>query len=63
MISRVQWFLIKILLKGDITMMALLLAQRIILGKLEFSAVPTSLKAAVSEILTDSGLAPLIDEG
>ena len=36
-------------------MMALLLAQRVILMKLEFEAVPVSLKPLVYEHLTDSG--------
>ena len=34
-------------------MMALLFAQRVILGKTEFSAVPAKLKAQVAEILID----------
>ncbi|WP_281257734.1 hypothetical protein [Paenibacillus donghaensis] len=38
-------------------MIALFLAQRVILGKLAFSAVPTeALKTQVKVILTDSGL-------
>ncbi|WP_201261907.1 hypothetical protein MHH70_18330 [Metasolibacillus sp. FSL H7-0170] len=37
-------------------MMALLLAQRVILMKLEFDAVPTSLKLQVYEHLEDSGV-------
>ncbi|WP_342471651.1 hypothetical protein MHH70_12600 [Metasolibacillus sp. FSL H7-0170] len=37
-------------------MMALLLAQRVILVKLEFEAVPTSLKPQVYEHLHDSGV-------
>lgn len=43
-------------LNGDEVMMALLLAQRIILGKLEFSAVPSTLKLQVYEILKESGV-------
>lgn len=38
-------------------MMALLLAQRIILGKLTFKEVPSSLKDQVYEILDESGVA------
>ena len=34
-------------------MMAMLFAQRVILGKTEFSAVPEKLKAQVAEILID----------
>lgn len=48
----------KILIKllGDEDMMALLLAQRVILGKTEFSEVPNSLKPGVYEHLKDSGV-------
>ncbi len=42
--------------KGEIEMMALLLAQRVILGKLEFKDVPASLKPQVYEHLVDSGV-------
>ncbi|MFO1442780.1 hypothetical protein KDN24_06075 [Bacillus sp. Bva_UNVM-123] len=37
-------------------MMALLLAQRVILGKLEFNAVPETLKPQAYEHLNDSGV-------
>lgn len=37
--------------------MALLLAQRIILGNLEFEQVPSTLKPQVYEILDESGVA------
>ncbi|MCT6925408.1 hypothetical protein [Metasolibacillus sp.] len=37
-------------------MMALLLAQRVILMKLEFEAVPSTLKPQVYEHLADSGV-------
>ena len=49
----------KFLLKlcGGETMMALLLAQRIILGKLDFVDVPSTLKPQVYEILDESGVA------
>lgn len=54
----IRSFLYKILIKllGDDDMMALLLAQRVILGKLEFEAVPNSLKPQVYEDLKDSGV-------
>lgn len=50
---------IKILIKllGDEDMMALLLAQRVILEKMGFGAVPSSLKPGVYEHLKDSGVA------
>lgn len=50
--------IIKILLKivGDDEMMALLLAQRVILGKMGFHEVPDSLKPQVYEHLKDSGV-------
>lgn len=50
--------LTKILIKllGDEEMMALLLAQRVILEKMEFKDVPNSLKPAVYEHLVDSGV-------
>ncbi|QOY37987.1 CD1375 family protein [Anaerobacillus isosaccharinicus] len=37
-------------------MMAMLFAQRVILGKTEFKDVPESLKPAVYEHLVDSGV-------
>jgi hypothetical protein len=51
-------FLIQILIKllGDDEMMTLLLAQRVILGKMEFNAVPESLKPQVYDHLKDSGV-------
>lgn len=51
-------FLIQLLNKilGDEDMMALLLAQRVILDKLEFEAVPSTLKPQVYEHLKDSGV-------
>lgn len=53
-----RFLLQKIIMKilGDDFMMALLLAQRVILMKLEFEAVPTSLKPQVYEHLSDSGV-------
>lgn len=41
-------------------MMAMFFAQRVILGKTEFDAVPKALKAKVAEILLDSGLPELV---
>lgn len=54
-------FLINTLIKflGDVEMMALLFAQRVILGKTKFEDVPNSLKPAVYEHLVDSGVAEL----
>lgn len=53
----VRFFLNQIIkLLGDDEMMALLLAQRVILGKLEFEAVPETLKPQVYEHLKDSGV-------
>lgn len=40
--------------------MAMFFAQRVILGKTAFSAVPEKLKAQVAEILLDSGLPELV---
>lgn len=37
-------------------MMAMLMAQRVILGKMTFSEVPSTLQPAVKEILVESGL-------
>lgn len=41
-------------------MMAMFFAQRVILGKTEFSQVPDVLKAQVAEILIESGLPELV---
>ena len=41
-------------------MMAMVFAQREILGKTEFNAVPKALKTKVAEILLDSGLPELV---
>lgn len=47
--------------KGSTDMMALLFAQRVILGKTEFSAVPNKLKTQVANILIDEcGLPELV---
>lgn len=44
------------------TMMAMLWAQQIMLGKKTYAQVPRLLKEAVKEILTDSGMEELITE-
>ena len=47
--------------KGETEMMAMLFAQRVILGKTEFDAVPAKLKAQVAAILIDEcGLPELV---
>ena len=48
--------------KGGETMMAMLWAQQIMLGKKTFAQVPKLLKPQVAEILTDSGMEELIIE-
>lgn len=57
-------FLFKIFIKliGDDSMMALLLAQRVILGKMEFNEVPEVLKSQAYEYLADSGVEFLAGE-
>ena len=40
--------------------MAMFFAQRVILSKTEFDAVPKTLKTKVAEILLDSGLPELV---
>ena len=44
------------------TMMAMLWAQQIMLGKKTFAQVPRLLKEKVREILIDSGMEELIEE-
>ena len=47
--------------KGEQEMMAMLFAQRVILGKTEFNAVPAKLKAQVADILiNECGLPELV---
>lgn len=48
--------------KGGETMMAMLWAQQIMLGKKTFSQVPKMLKEKVKEILIDSGCEELLGE-
>lgn len=50
-----------ILAKGDEEMMAMLFAQRVILGKTDFNKVPDKLQAQVAEILVNEcGLPELV---
>ena len=50
-----------LLTKGEKEMMAMLFAQRVILGKTEFTAVPAKLKAQVADILiNECGLPELV---
>lgn len=42
--------------------MAMLFAERVILGKTDFKDIPTALKSKVAEILLDSGLPELVPE-
>ena len=50
-----------ILQKGSTEMMAMLFAQRVILGKTEFNKVPAKLKAQVADILiNECGLPELV---
>ena len=60
--DNVAFFILKILLKGDLTMMAMFFAQRVILGKTTFADVPAKLKDQVRELLVDAGLAELAVE-
>jgi hypothetical protein len=43
-------------------MLAIFFAQRVILGKTKYSAVPTTLQPDVKTILADSGLEYLTEE-
>jgi hypothetical protein len=45
-----------------VLMMALFFAQRVILGKTDFSEVPRALQNACAEILIDSGLPELVPD-
>lgn len=42
--------------------MAMLFAERVILGKTSFGTIPNSLRSQVAEILLDSGLPELVPE-
>ena len=61
MITALRLFFIKIIL-GDVLMMAMFFAQRVILGKTTFEDVPAALKKGCAEILIDSGLPELVPE-
>ena len=51
-------------LERDLEMMAMLFAQRVILGKTEFAAVPAKLKQQVADILIEEcGLPELVPAG
>ena len=53
--------LVYIKIEGDETMMAMLFAQRVILGKTEFNDVPAKLKSQVADILiNECGLPELV---
>ena len=60
LVNRIILFLLK--LKGGEDMMAMFVAQRIILGKADFKTSPHLLKPQVAEILRESGLEELITE-
>ena len=62
MIGVLQRLIIKIIFKGDIMMMTVFFAQRVILGKTTFEDVPAALKKGCAEILIDSGLPELVPE-
>lgn len=62
MIGVLQRLIIKIIFKGDIVMMTMFFAQRVILGKTAFEDVPAALKKGCAEILIDSGLPELVPE-
>lgn len=62
MISRLACFFIKIITKEGYIMMAMFFAQRVILGKTEFDAVPNALKSQTAEVLIDSGLPELVPD-
>lgn len=60
-IARVALNIYFTLQKGSKEMMAMLFAQRVILGKTEFEQVPAKLKAQVATILIDEcGLPELV---
>lgn len=63
MIARaLLWILIYFARGGEQDMLAVMLAGRIILGKLEFKAVPSSLKDLVKEQLEDAGVGFLAED-
>ena len=63
MIARaLLWLLIQITRGGERDMLAVMLANRIIIGKLEYKAVPETLKPQVKEQLEDAGVGFLAEE-
>lgn len=60
MIRGIVSLVIKFLMKGELVMMAMFFAQRVILGKTAFDDVPKALKKQVAEVLIDSGLPELV---
>lgn len=58
--SIAERLLIKILMKGDIEMMAMLFACRVVEGRTEFDRVPAKLKAQVAEIIINDFALPEI---
>lgn len=62
-LTRGRLFLLQILIgKGGVDVMAMFFAQRVILGKTEYAAVPATLKPQVRELLEESGLGDLAVE-
>lgn len=64
MLNSLRYLLYKILMRREEEeMMALLFAQRVILGKTEFNEVPAKLKPEVARILVEEcGLPELVTE-
>jgi len=62
MVSNIKWFILQLFFREDLTMLAMLWANQIILGKKTFKQVPAKLKNAVREILIDAGCEDLIEE-
>lgn len=61
MLKLLQALIIKLLFKGELEMMAMLFAQRVILGKTTFEEVPAKLKTQVADILVNEcGLPELV---
>lgn len=59
--KKIIFCLIQKLFKGEVEMMAMLFAQRVILGKTDFAAVPAKLKEQVAKILIEEcGLPELV---
>ena len=58
--SIAERLLIKILTKGELEMMAMLFACRVVEGRTEFERVPAKLKAQVAEIIISDFALPEI---